>query len=154
MQASCDSPACAVHAAVLRAGADLGLFFCTGRILGFQLARERLVGSVSRAAASTLIDRGVSEVAIEPRNDGFVWWRLLRSRDDLRNGILEDVFCKCAVTDPTFHILQKGSVVLKREHRSRASDRPRNVVRADLPEDRVRKVRVKQMHRGIFLTGL
>jgi hypothetical protein len=80
------------------ARADLPFQLLAERPLGVELARECFVRPFSCAAPPKLIDGGVSKVAMEPWNDRFVRGRLVRSCDDLRKRVLEEVFGERAGT--------------------------------------------------------
>ena len=79
----------------------------------FKLTCEGLVRTISSSTTPKLIDRGVPQRAVEPRDDGFVRGRLLRSRDHLRKRFLQDVLGQRAVSDSALQILQEGSVILE-----------------------------------------
>ena len=65
-----------------------------------ELSAECLVRAFSCAPPPELVDGRVSQRSVEPRNDGFVCRRLLRSCNHLRECILQDVLGERAVTDP------------------------------------------------------
>jgi hypothetical protein len=81
--------------------------------MGFELTREGLVRAIGRATTPELINRGVPQGAIEPRNDGFVGRHLLRSGHHLRERLLQDVLGQRAVSDSAFQVLQESPLILQ-----------------------------------------
>jgi hypothetical protein len=67
--------------------------------LRLELSRERLVRSLGGSSPTELIDGGISQSAIEPRNNRLVRRRLFGPRDDLGERILQDVLCEGVVAD-------------------------------------------------------
>ena len=52
-----------------------------------------------------LINRGISQGAVEPRNDGLVVGRLLGPRDNVCKGVLQDVLRECAISDAALQVV-------------------------------------------------
>ena len=89
--------------------------FFGGRVSRFELTGERLVRAVGCSAPSKLIDGRVPQRAIEPRDDPFVLWCLLRVCHHLRKGVLQNILAQHTIADTSLQIPQKQTVVLEQD---------------------------------------
>ena len=90
-----------------------------------EFAGEGFVRPLRRSSPPELIDGGVPEHPVEPRDDRFIVRRVVRPRDHFGERILEDVFGERAVPDAALEVSQEQTMVL--EQRSDRNGVPRLV---------------------------
>src|SRR5688572_4299249 len=83
--------------------------------LRLELTGERVDGPTGGSASTKLVDRRVAQRAIEPRHQAFVRRHLVRTHEDLRKRVLQNVFGELAITNAAFQVLQESAMVLKQK---------------------------------------
>ncbi len=64
-----------------------------------------------------LVDGGIAQGPVEPGNDGFVCGRMVGSRCDLGEGILQNVLGECTIPNTAMQVARECAVIFKQRRK-------------------------------------